>query len=183
MRKITNTIYPPEQPLNLKTGFPPIANSATELLILGSMPGDESIRRQQYYGHPQNRFWKIIAALYHEAIPIDYIQKKELALSHQTGIWDVIQTAQRSGSMDTAIKNEIPNPLPVFIARHRRIRIIGFNGAKARQVYERHFPTPEAVEMVTLPSSSPANARYSLEDLIEIWKGKLLFPDCLTTHQ
>lgn len=112
---------------NTKSSFPPISNKETSILILGSLPGEKSLALQEYYSHDRNRFWKIIATITNNNIPNSYLEKKELLLKNQIGVWDVVSSATRIGSLDTAIKNVAPNDLAYFIASHKNLKVIGFN--------------------------------------------------------
>src|SRR5690606_10655260 len=95
-----------------KTSFPPISDADTEILILGSLPGDLSLKVGEYFAHPRNRFWKIIAAITNEALPQTYPEKLELLHRNRIGLWNVLHKASRKGSLDSAISDEIPNDLP-----------------------------------------------------------------------
>ncbi|CDT23845.1 DNA-deoxyinosine glycosylase [Sphingobacterium faecium] len=152
-----------------KQSFLPIEHKEIQILILGSLPGDKSIHEQQYYAHPQNRFWKLMQHIFNKTAPLSYPQKLDLLLENQIGLWDVCARAKRKGSMDLDIVEEIPNDLPHFISQHPRLKTIIFNGQKAHHVYEKHFTKSEHYQYYTLPSTSPANARYSLEKLLQEW--------------
>src|SRR5690606_34846567 len=115
---------------NTKKSFDPISNADTTILILGTMPGDKSLELGEYYGHSRNKFWKIISTITGNDFPLTYADKKALLLKTKIGIWDVAHKANRKGSLDSAIENEEPNHLENFIAGHKNLKIIGFNGAK-----------------------------------------------------
>ncbi|MBK6989194.1 MAG: DNA-deoxyinosine glycosylase [Bacteroidetes bacterium] len=100
---------------NLKQSLPPISDSKSKILILGTMPGEESISKQEYYTHPRNFFWKIIAEITGNELPINYSQKKELLLKENIAIWDVCEICQRKGSLDSEIIDETPNDLGRFL--------------------------------------------------------------------
>ncbi len=153
----------------LKTSFPPISNPNDTTLILGSMPGDKSLELQEYYGHPRNRFWTIISSITKSKLPISYAEK--IALLHQSNIalWDVVQQANRKGSLDTAIKNELPNDLEIFIQNHKQLKTIAFNGKKAEALFNKYFERKSTLEYISLPSTSPANAGISLDEIIKAW--------------
>lgn len=153
----------------LKQSFSPISNEETEILILGTMPGDESLRKKEYYGHPNNRFWRVIAAIYGEETPILYGDKIALLLRNKIGLWDVIQQANRIGSLDTAIENEQPNDIAAFISHHKNLRLVAFNGKKAAHIFQKYFQEQEGIMYIVLPSTSPANAKSSLVDLQQVW--------------
>lgn len=156
-----------------KSSFEPIENSEISILILGSIPGDRSIALQEYYGHPQNRFWKMLAHITGKPEPADYAEKKALLLQSGIGLWDVARTADREGSMDSAIRNETPNDIDTFLDRHPHIKTIAFNGQKARHMFDKFFTERSGITYYTMPSTSPANASCSLEKLCLSWE-KLL---------
>jgi hypoxanthine-DNA glycosylase len=153
-----------------KKSFPPIINSFSQTLILGSLPGDRSIAQNEYYAHPQNRFWKVISHLYNRPEASSYTEKINLLLDNRIGLWDVCAEALRPGSMDLAIKDEIPNPIEALLQEYPAVRQIAFNGQKARNLYERYFEKKESISYICLPSTSPANAKMNLENLIHHWR-------------
>ena len=159
-------------PENLvKTSFPPISNPETEILILGTLPGEKSLQMQEYYAHPQNKFWRIIAAITNNQTPVTYSGKTSLLLANKIGVWDVVREAKRIGSLDSNIVGESQNDLDRFISEHKNLKVIGFNGAKALKLFDKYFVRQENIRYVALPSSSPANARISFEELCERWNG------------
>lgn len=163
-----------------KTGFAPIAGTDAEILILGSLPGDVSIQKQEYYGHPRNQFWSIIAALFGEVTPIGYGDRIRMLKRHKIALWDVLKAADRDGSLDADINNPEPNEINAFIASHNRLRIIGLNGKTASRFFYRYLNTDTIsgnIKVISLPSTSPANARLSFERKLEYWKA-LLFQKC-----
>lgn len=154
-----------------KESFEAILPPQPRILILGSLPGDQSLARQQYYGHPQNRFWKILFHIYGEkGNPTDYNRKVQFLHAHHIALWDVCATAHRMGSMDTAITAVIPNPIAALIDNHPSLLSIYFNGQKAQKLYDQYFERNPKIIYHTLPSSSPANAQYSLDKLVDNWK-------------
>lgn len=169
-----SNVHPDEpDPAAAKSSFAPIACDETTILILGTMPGDESIRRGEYYGHPRNRFWKIISTITGSPLPISYVDKKELLLKNRIGVWDVAHTAIRKGSLDSAIKNEEPNDLNGLIANLKHLKVIGFNGAKSEQLFNKYFERKPDIAYIPLPSTSPANAGIDFESICRKWKGIL----------
>lgn len=154
----------------LKTSFAPISDKDTQILILGSIPGDKSLELQEYYGHPRNRFWKVISNITCQKEPISYSEKKALLLNSKIGLWDIAHSAQRKGSLDSAIQNEVPNDILSFISHHSGIKVIGFNGKKAEAMYHKYFEKADNILYISLPSTSPANASMQLEQLCEKWK-------------
>ncbi|WP_228063650.1 DNA-deoxyinosine glycosylase [Faecalibacter rhinopitheci] len=157
-----------------KKSFQPILPHQPSLLILGSLPGDMSIQLNQYYGHPRNRFWKIIFDIFKGEYQEDYILRKQFAENNKIAIWDVAQSAYRDGSLDTAIKDEIPNDINAFIIENPNIKKVIFNGKKAEQMYLKYFPKLENITYHSLPSTSPANANYSYNKLISVWSEVIL---------
>ena len=158
----------------LKSSFLPISNHDAEILILGSLPGEKSLELQEYYGHAQNKFWKIIAAITANDLPQNYADKIQLLHRNKIALWDVIQAANRSGSLDTAILNEVPNDLETLISEHALLKTIAFNGRKAAAVFYKYFKEKEGIKYILLPSSSPANARFGMEKMVEVWREKLM---------
>lgn len=164
----------PEQPINFKTSFPPISNSETEVLILGTLPGDKSLELGEYFAHPRNRFWKIIAAITKNPLPKDYLQKRDLLYNTRIGVWNVLHKANRKGTLDSAIQNEVPNNIPGFIAEHTKLKVIAFDGIKAEALYDKHFTRRRDIKYILLPACSPANARFNLKALCDRWEEILL---------
>ena len=135
--------------------FEPIFDSASQILILGTLPSVKSRETNFYYGHKQNRFWKVLAAL--------------LLLRHHIAIWDVIQSCDIKGSSDSSIKNVKPTELRKILDASN-IKQIYANGSKAGQLYKKYQLPLTGMEAVVLPSTSPANAAWSLERLCEAWR-------------
>ena len=155
-------------------GFPPIARGDAKILILGSLPGARSIAEQQYYAHPQNAFWKIMAELF--GIEGDYTVRCELLREQGIALWDVLQSSIRPGSMDAAIRLESarPNDFESFFAEHPDIRTIGFNGGKAQQMFARFVDSaPAGASLVRLPSTSPAYASMPFSAKLRVWRDAL----------
>lgn len=149
--------------------FPPLYNARSRILILGSFPSVKSREQQFYYGHPQNRFWKILAALTGEAVPENVQEKKTMALCHGIALWDVIDSCEIVGSSDSSIRNALPTDLSVILDRCR-IEKICTNGALARKLYLKYQYPVTGMEPIALPSTSPANAAWSYERLLEAWR-------------
>lgn len=139
-----------------KHSFEPIVNENSKVLILGSMPGDESLRTGQYYANPNNQFWKLISCesgLSNQSYSI----KLEYLLKNGVAIWDVLQEAERSGSSDGNIKNDIPNDFYAFFRSFPNIKRILFNGTKAASKFKKYYPEYyNAYNCTTLSSSSAA---------------------------
>jgi len=152
--------------------FAPQICKKSEILILGSMPGVKSLELQQYYAHPQNRFWKIMGRLCGKDLyNSDYKTRIKTLLNNKFALWDVIQYCERSGSLDSNIENEIPNDIPNLLQKNPQIKMILLNGNKSYSAFKKYFPyLPEQYKCYKMPSTSPANARFSLEDLCKIWR-------------
>lgn len=137
--------------------FPPIADERSRVLVLGTMPGVMSLRKQQYYGHPRNAFWPVMAALCGCELPDRYERRQEMLLGRGIAVWDVCRQCEREGSLDSNICNEEPNPIPALLARYPQIRAVAFNGQGAARLFRRYFGEPPATGLI-LPSTSPAHA-------------------------
>ncbi|MCG9791058.1 DNA-deoxyinosine glycosylase [Flavobacterium algicola] len=161
------------QPTATKSSFAPISNPTIEILILGSLPGDKSIELNEYYGHPRNRLWKILATISHLAIPENYNEKLALINQLKIGLWDVANNANRTGSLDSAIKHEEPNDLDNFIIKHPKLKIIAFNGKTSEALFNKYFEKKNTITYLSLPSTSPANARFTFEKMCEAWQAIL----------
>ncbi len=148
--------------------FPPLYDENSRVLILGSFPSVKSREQQFYYGHPRNRFWQIMAALTKEPFPENTAEKRKLALRHGIALWDVIDSCEIRGSADSSIRNAVVTDLSVILQKCD-IREIYTNGALAGKLYKKYQQTFTGRETVVLPSTSPANAAWSLERLLEKW--------------
>lgn len=149
--------------------FEPVFDKNSKVLILGTFPSVKSRENQFYYGHPQNRFWKIIAWLTDSEEPKTIEEKKNLLLKNKIAIWDVITSCEIIGSSDSSIRNVIPADLN-RILENSDIQEIYANGATAKKLYEKYSQEQTGREIIGLPSTSPANASYSMERLKEYWK-------------
>src|SRR5436190_17234162 len=112
------------------------------------MPGDKSLELAEYYGQSRNRFWKIISIITNNDLPLTYSDKKELLLKTKIGIWDVAHKANRKGSLDSAIEDEEPNDLDNFITRHKNLKVIGFNGAKSKGLFDKYFERKSGMKYI-----------------------------------
>lgn len=167
---ISNTL---RQETGASSGFPPVARGDARVLILGSLPGQRSLRAQQYYAHPQNAFWRIMC----ELVGVDgtYAQRCEALIEHRIALWDVLASAVRLGSMDADIRRDSlqVNDFKRFLSSHTAIERIGFNGRKAAQLFATHVQDPcrcDAIDRVILPSTSPAYASMSYADKFAKWR-------------
>ena len=153
-----------------KTSFAPISGPETSILILGSLPGDKSIELNEYYGHPRNRFWRILSEITRQTPPITYADKMSLLAKTNIGVWDVAHRAIRRGSLDHAILHEEPNRLDDFVGNHVNLKVIGFNGKKAEALFDKYFKRNPEIRYVSLPSTSPANAAITFDELCDRWR-------------
>lgn len=148
--------------------FEPVYDEKSRILILGTFPSVKSRENQFYYGHPQNRFWRVLAKLCECEIPQSVDEKKAMLLSHGIAIWDVVASCDIAGSSDSSIKNVVPTNLSVIL-EHAQITHIYANGALAKKLYDKYAKAMTGMDIIGLPSTSPANAAYSLERLVECW--------------
>lgn len=149
--------------------FEPVYNKESEVLILGTFPSVKSREQGFFYGHPQNRFWKVIAGLIGSPAPVSIEEKKTLLLQNKIAVWDVIAQCDIAGSSDSSIKNVIPANIE-SVVRGSKIKRIYANGNTAKKLYDKYILPELSMEITGLPSTSPANAGYSLERLLEAWK-------------
>ncbi len=152
--------------------FAPIFSDASEQLILGSFPSVRSREAQFYYAHPQNRFWRVLSAVYGCKTPETDGERTELILSNGLGLWDVLASCRVTGSADSTITDAIPNDVAGLL-RRAPIRRILVNGKTAERYYNRFLRGTTGMEAICLPSTSPANAAWSLERLTEAWRTEL----------
>lgn len=148
--------------------FEPVFSQDSKVLILGTFPSVKSRENQFYYGHPQNRFWKVIARLTDSEVPVTIEEKKTILLEKGIAIWDVISSCEIKGSSDSSIKNVVPADLS-RILENCNIRQIYANGGTAKKLYDKYSKNLTNREIIGLPSTSPANAAYSLDRLMESW--------------
>ncbi|WP_343614849.1 DNA-deoxyinosine glycosylase [Flavobacterium sp.] len=150
--------------------FSPISSPNSNILILGTMPGTKSLELNQYYGHSQNNFWKFLFTIFNEDFSTDYDIRKKLLLKNNVALWDVLQYCDRVGSLDSAIKNEIANDFETFLKNHPNIKTILFNGQKAAAFFKKYVHLQKEYNLITLPSTSPANASKTYKSKLEEWK-------------
>lgn len=154
-------------------GFKPIVCKEAEILILGSMPSVVSLEKSEYYGFKHNRFWKIISEVYKETF-ITYEDKKKCLYKHKIALWDVIESCEREGSLDSNIRNVVCNDLEGFVKKYPNLKLIICNGKKSGTLYEKHFSHKISVPYHILPSTSNANRTIKEIDLFKLWKETLL---------
>ncbi|HEY5593436.1 MAG TPA: DNA-deoxyinosine glycosylase [Paludibacter sp.] len=155
---------------NQVLGLEPLCDKNSCILILGTMPGEESLRRQEYYGNPRNLFWKLMGEITGEPAPLVYEQKKTYLLHHGIALWDMCAECVRPGSLDSNIMDEVPNDIKRFVASHPNIKVIGLNGGKSGNMFRKYVGSIAGVAVVELPSSSPANSGIPWEIKVEKWK-------------
>lgn len=147
----------------------PVYDEHSEILILGSFPSVKSREQQFFYGHKQNRFWKVMAQVLGCKTPESIAEKRAMLLSHHIAVWDVIASCEITGSSDASIRDVTPNDISKILSA-AKIRAIYTNGGKAYQLYQKYLLSQTGREAYLLPSTSPANAGYSLERLVEAWR-------------
>jgi len=158
----------------LKNILLPIVDSATRVLIVGSMPGKQSLEKQQYYGNPRNHFWPIMGELLEMAIPNDYTERIALLKNNAIGLWDTIATCEREGSLDAAIRNEKPNDFQTLFEQYPNIQLVLFNGAKAFEVFKKHIGLEllDGRAYKKMPSTSPIPGKNikTFTEKLEDWR-------------
>ena len=149
--------------------FPPVVSRDPRVLIIGSMPGEESLRRGQYYAHPRNSFWPIMAALLGESLPEEYEARTGMLVRHSIALWDVVSTCLRQGSLDQNIRDEELNDFASLFTDCPGIRHVFCNGMRSYTLFHRRVLLPDDIELVRLPSTSPAHA-IPFEKKLEAWQ-------------
>lgn len=150
----------------------PIYNENSEILILGTFPSVKSREACFFYSHPQNRFWPVMARICKCDVPDTVEDKTKLILNHHFALWDVIHSCEITGSSDSSIKNVVPNDIKSIIAQTKVDRIF-VNGRKAESLYKKYMEKDIGITAVCLPSTSPANASWSIDRLFEYWNEKI----------
>ena len=148
--------------------FPPLYDKNSKILILGSFPSVKSREQMFFYGHPQNRFWKVTATVFGCEVPNNIEERKHFLISNGIALWDVIASCNIIGSSDSSIKNVVPNDLSPIL-NNSQISAIFTNGKTSEKYYKKYMEQITGIKSVCLPSTSPANAAWSLEQLIEAW--------------
>ena len=161
---------------NRKSGLPALVGDNPKILILGSLPSDQSIARQEYYGNPRNLFWKVMAGVFGNPVPESYSQKKEYLFRNCVALWDVFASAEREGSLDANIREMAYNDVTGFLKEHPSIKVIALNGGKASKAFKKMskhcLDDFGSVTMLPLTSTSALSlsAGWPLERIIEQWK-------------
>lgn len=156
----------------------PVFDTESRVLILGTMPSPKSREVQFYYGHPQNRFWRVLAAVLGEELPQSVPEKKAMLLRYRIALWDVLAECEITGASDSSIRNPVANDLSVILD-HAPVQAVFTTGATAWKLYTRLQKPHTGIEAVRLPSTSPANCAVKMEALTEAYKAILpwLEPD------
>lgn len=149
--------------------FEPVFNEYSKVLVLGSFPSVKSRENNFYYGHPQNRFWKVLAQVYEVKVPQTIEEKKTFLLEHHIAVWDVIESCTIIGSSDSSIKDVIVNDFSKVL-KNSAVEKIYVNGGKAYELYHKYAEKQTGIPAIKLPSTSPANAAWSIERLCSEWK-------------
>ncbi len=154
---------------NRISSFPPVVYQDSEILILGSIPGAKSLEMQEYYAHPQNKFWSIVFELFNEDFTKDYQQKLQILRKNKIALWDVIDSCERKGSLDSEIKNETGNDILKLLEDYPNLKIIFCNGQKSYKNLIKTFEKNIKIPIVALPSTSPLHT-ISFDKKLEVWQ-------------
>ena len=146
----------------------PVFDEMSRILILGSFPSVKSREAGFFYGHPQNRFWRVLAAVLGCAVPVTIDEKREMLLAHHVAVWDVIASCEITGSSDSSIRNVVPTDLGRLLA-DTPISAIFCNGSTALRLYQKYQQNSTGILAAGLPSTSPANAAWTLNRLVSVW--------------
>lgn len=153
----------------MKHPFPPLYDENSRILILGSFPSVKSREQLFFYGHPQNRFWKVLASVFDVPTPQSIEEKKSFLHKNNIALWDVIASCDIVGSSDSSIKNVITNDIREIL-NNSKVKRVFTNGKTAQNYYDKYIRKQISIDAFCLPSTSPANAAYSIERLVESWK-------------
>lgn len=159
--------------MKLLRSFPPVADRRSRVLILGSMPGPEALRRRQYYGFPGNQFWRLVADLLGRPKPGAYEERLRMLREGRIALWDTLMTCVRPSALDSRIRRPVPNDVPALLRGRPGIQAVFVNGHGAETFFRRYFAASVGLPVFYLPSSSPANASLSYEAKLERWKAVL----------
>lgn len=152
--------------------FGPLYNNESRILILGSVPSPASREAGFYYGHPQNRFWKVLAEVFGQPLPENIDEKKRIVLSNGLALWDAIEECDIIGASDASVRNAVPTDIPKLLQETKIEKII-CNGALSKKMYDKFQLEKTGLPAFKMPSTSPANAAWSLQRLTEAWAGPL----------
>lgn len=158
----------------LLRSLPPVITEASRVLVLGTMPGERSLEAREYYAHPRNAFWRLMHDILGVPAKLPYADRIAALLAAGVALWDVIATANRRGSLDAAIREAKPNNFGALFVEFPGIETVLFNGGKAEKLWQRHVGAqPRRIDLRTMPSSSPANARMSYDLKCRVWADAL----------
>ena len=158
-------------------GFDPISDPDARILILGSMPGIASLEANQYYGHPRNAFWRIMGDVFGAGLELPYAERTAILKDQGVAVWDVLKLCHREGSLDSNIKDEVPNDFTTFFDAHPGIERVVLNGGKAARSFEKYVrPLVPSLAARTVPSTSPAHARLGYEAKLNLWHAAMTNP-------
>lgn len=155
-----------------KHNITPVWDPDSKILILGSFPSVKSREAAFFYHHPQNRFWKVLAAVTEDVLPESIGDKKAFLHRHHIAVWDVIASCTITGSSDASIRDVVPNPVEELLKQTQIVRIF-VNGKTAQKLYDRYLKERCVQEAIVLPSTSPANAAWKLDALVETWENRI----------
>ncbi|MDQ7960634.1 DNA-deoxyinosine glycosylase [Flavobacterium lindanitolerans] len=157
----------------MKQAFPPLVNQNSKILILGTMPGEKSLELQEYYGNKGNSFWKLLFTLFNQPLPKEYAEKKQLLEENDIALWDVLAYCERTGSLDSNIKNEKANDFESFYKQYPNIKHVFFSSKNASNFYDKYVGRKKDLQYSILPSPSGANASKSFLQKLEEWEAIL----------
>ena len=154
--------------------LPPIVDTHTRVLVVGSMPGVQSLEKQQYYGNARNHFWPLIGEVFQEEVPDHYERRIAILQKYEVGLWDVIQSCEREGSLDATIRNEVPNDFDWLFTTYPQIELVLFNGGKAFEVFKKQVGLQKLAGRAyeKMPSTSPIPGKNikSFEQKVSDWQ-------------
>jgi len=157
--------------------FPPIETNECRILVLGSMPGADSLKHYQYYAHKQNAFWFIMGECFGAGFNVEYDDRLKILSRNKIALWDVLKQCQREGSLDSKIHDEQPNDIELFVERHKNLERILFNGKKSEQMFKKYITLSKInnkeIEYIGLPSTSPAMAMLNKQQKCKLWRQAL----------
>lgn len=159
----------------MKQSFPPLINSNSKVLILGTMPGEKSLILRQYYGNRGNQFWRLLFAIFGKDLSDDYMERVRLLEDNSIALWDVLEYCEREGSLDSKIKNERMNDLASLYERFPNIKYVFFSSKNAETYYNKYAIKQAGLQYDVLPSPSGANATMTFDEKLEIWKERILY--------
>lgn len=156
----------------MKYSFAPLIDDECDILILGSLPGEESLKKQQYYAHPRNSFWPIMFDILGKEPTDDYRERCSMLMQNHIALWDVVGRGERKGSLDSNIKNIRTNDLDQLIKSYPNIKKVLLNGKKAYGIFSKSVKN-ENLQVICLPSTSPAHASVSYDEKLALWKAAI----------